>query len=69
MRRSDCCKCCDVPKTHCRKSGLVCRGCGRQKSTCWNLPCLELEQALESGERAVNLWLLGTGMRVSRRAS
>lgn len=45
----------------------ICKGCGRRKATCWAMPCLVLEIALEKGVGAVNRWLRGTGMRVVRK--
>jgi len=45
-----------------------CCSCGRQASTCWTLPCLELQCALEDGEAAVNEWCEKSGLpfRVKR---
>ena len=52
---------------------VPCRGCGRDRRTCWTMPCLSLEIIKKRGPRAVAKWIraclpahLRAGVRVER---
>ena len=51
------------------KRGGICKGCGRTPASCWVMPCLVLELALEGGVRAINRWCRESGaeFRVERK--
>ena len=36
---------------------VPCPGCGRDRRTCWVLPCLHLEQVKARGVRAITAWV------------
>jgi hypothetical protein len=51
-----------------KTKGSPCPGCGRHRRTCWQMPCLYLQQVVEQGMGAIEKWArAGGGVLVARK--